>query len=313
MRKIFAIATALFTSVFLIESCSENRDFQKDDQTIKSVVFSVNDFQETDADAHPLTKTGIKDGGGFIWTENDTVGVYPNSGSQVYFAMESAAGADAAVFNGGGWAFKASAEYYSYYPFIGNIYLDRHKIPVSYAGQKQVSLSNSDHIGSFDYMYTPATTSQNGSLNFNYSHLSCIIRLTLTLPAGNYTKLAITAPSEAFVKSGWFDLQSDSPQIAATEYSRQLVTELEEINITEQTTFKVYVLSAPVRLNGVEVTVSVLNDQKKEFQCKKTPSKDYEAQSIYGLTCSSWTEVPQSMGMIIDGWDDGGSLGGDAE
>ncbi len=306
-----SVSSLALTALLGLAACNDGVQIGGAESSIDRVSFVVEDFREFDDG--PLTKTSILNGSEFVWAEGDTVGIYPTKGAQVYFAVEGGAGAKSAAFDGGGWEFKTSAVYYSYYPFIGNIYLDRHKIPVSYAGQKQTGTTGISHIGPYDYSYTPATSSSGGSLSFGYKHLGCIIRPTLMLPAGGYTKLAITAPSKVFVKSGWFDLQSSSPAIVASEYTDQLVIDLQDISSDGSTAFKVYMMSAPVSLKGTEITVSVLNDKKQELQCKKTPSADYEHSGIYGLGCSSWTEVEQSMGLILDAWEDGGFIGGDAE
>ena len=66
----------------------------------------------------------------FLWSANDTVGIFPNTGFQAPFAMDEGAGMQTATFNGGGWALKASSTYAAYYPF--NFYnRDMTKIPVS--------------------------------------------------------------------------------------------------------------------------------------------------------------------------------------
>lgn len=313
MDKTLLISGILLTTAFLLTDCNGGYPDPNEAADTNKITFTVGSYQEVGDDEDLPTRTSIQNVTEFVWAAGDTVGIYPNTGAQVYFAMEGGAGAKSAVFDGGGWALRQSSKYYSYYPFIGNIYLDRHKIPVSYTGQRQTGTTGIDHIGPYDYMYTPGSESDNGSLNFNYKHLGCILRPKLTLPAGKYIKLAITAPSNVFVKSGWFDLQSDSPAIIGTEYSNQIMIDLDGVSVDGSTTFLVYVMSAPVSLKDKKITVSVLNDQKKEFQCTKTPSSNYNAGAIGGLTCTKWTEVPQSMGMIIDGWGNGGDIGGDAE
>lgn len=304
-------------SALILFSCQKENGLGKESTMVDTVSFSIEDYRIGDNDEIGPTRTSFIDqesGGTFVWAANDTVGIYPATGAQIYFSIEGSGGESNADFDGGGWAFKTSAKYYSYYPFIGDIYLDRHKIPVSYVGQKQIGISTADHIGSFDYMYTPACSSSEGKLHFKYRHLGCIIRLYMTLPVGNYTKLAITAPSKAFVKTGWYDLQSDSPAINSKETADQLAIDLENVNVTDpKIPIYVYLLSAPVNLNGKEITVSILNDKKQELQCKKNISREYVAAMKYSLRCTDWTEVPQSMGMIIDGWGDGGNIGGDAE
>jgi len=279
---------------------------------VNTISFSIDSFSLAEDDG-PITKTSIVNSNQFIWAEGDTVGIYPNTGGQVYFAMESGAGASSAEFDGGGWDFKPTATYYSYYPFIGDIYLDRNKIPVSFVGQSQDGTSDISHIGNYDFMYTPGTSSESGVLNFSYHHMCCIIRPKVTLPAGIYTKLAITAPTAVFAKKGYFNLQASTPEIIPTELSNQIIIDLNNIVLASETTFQIYVLSAPVNLLGTEITVSVLDNQKKERQCAKTPSYEYTAGFIGGLTCSSWVEVPQNMGMIIEDWGNGGSIGGDAQ
>lgn len=313
MYRTLSISGILLTAAFLFTDCDGGCPEEIEAVETKTITFTVGSYQEYDDEECP-TRTSVQNGKEFVWAAGDTVGIYPNTGAQVYFAMEGGAGAKSAVFDGGGWALKQSSTYYSYYPFIGDIYLDRHRIPVSYTGQRQVGATGIEHIGPYDYMFAKGTATESGALNFEYKHLGCIIRPNLTnLPAGKYIKLAVTAPSNVFAKSGWFDLQSESPTIVGTEYTNQIVIDLDEVSVDGSTNVLVYVMSSPVRLKGTKITISVLNDRKKEFQCTKTPSADYNAGTIGGLTCKEWTEVPQSMGMIIDGWGDGGNIGGDAE
>ena len=280
--------------------------------TVRSITFTAHDFILSD-EGLPATKTSlVGNTASFVWSAADTAGVFPSTGGQVYFTMESGAGANSAPFNGGGWGLLSSEDYYSYYPFVGDIYLDRNKIPVSYLGQKQVGASSSDHIGQCDFMYSKGELSGQ-SLSFNYHHMSCIIRANVTLPAGTYTKLAVTAPTNVFVTKGWFNLMATTPTIVGVKYHTQLGIDLESVTSDGTTPFYVYIVSAPVNLQGVEITVSALDSERKEFQCKKTPSRSYDAGVIGGLTCNSWTEVPQSMGLILEEWGEGGRITGTAE
>jgi len=288
------------------EVCQNVENFE----TVKAIKYTIDKYLP--GDGTPQTKTTLDTDNNILWAAGDTVGIYPNQGSQIYFTIESG-GASYATFNGGGWAFKAGSTYSAYYPFIGNIYLDITKIPVSFTGQKQTGTAGVNHLGSHLFMYSEPSSVSSGVLNFQFKHLPCLIRVTATLPAGTYTKLAITAPSELFVKDGHYNLSAGKCSIAGDVYSKQIQIDLENITLTEQTQFKIYLTSAPVDLNGKEITVSVLNSQKKELQCKKTPSYTYTAGKIWGLTCNSWTEVPQSMGMIIENWGNGGTINGDAE
>lgn len=317
MSRVFSIVIVTVISVLLLGSCDKGDMSSKEESRVNSVSFLISKFDVIEDSETERTRTSFTESNSgitYCWSAKDTVGIYPTSGSQVYFAIEGTGGESKADFDGGGWAFKSASKYYSYYPFIGNIYLDRHKIPVSYDGQKQSGLSSKDHLGAYDFMYTPACSSEGGKLSFKYRHLGCIILCRLTLDEGNYTKLAITAPEEVFVKYGYFDLQSDSPSVIGKTYTNQLIIDLENVSITEPSSqVDVYLMSAPVNLKDTEITVSVLNDKRQELQCKKAPSKNYAPQTLYGLLCTSWIEAPQSMGMIIGDWDKGGNIGGDAQ
>lgn len=305
----------LAVCVVIFGGCDEGKFEEGISAEIETVSFKVENYRFVGEDPGESysTKTTIANDNEFIWTANDTVGIYPNTGSQVYFSMTEGAGAKSAKFDGGGWDFKPLSIYYSYYPFIGDIYLDKTNIPTSYSDQRQVGTTGIDHIGPYDNMYTPGTSADNSMLNFSYKHLNCIIRPNVTLPAGTYTKLAITAPSKVFAMKGHYDLTAETPAIIGDDYTDQITIDLENVVLTEQTTFKVYLVSAPVNLKGVEIIISVLDNQKKEYQCKKTPSAEYSAGIIGGLTCSSFTEVPQAMGLIIDDWGEGGQYSGGAE
>lgn len=312
MKNCILLSSVILAATFC--SCVKTQEISSSID-IHRVTFSIEPFRSIEEDGSLPTKTGIDDdSGAFSWAQGDTVGIYPDAGSQVYFTVAAGESAGSAEFDGGGWEFKTTSSYYSYYPFIGDIYLDRANIPVSYQGQRQTGAADFSYIGKYDYMYTAATHAESGNLHFVYRHLSCLIRLRLTPPAGTYTKLAITAPSQAFILNGHYDLTAAQPAIAGDTYGNQLAVDLESVTTTTaDQEFVVYLVSAPVNLQGVEITVSLLNSERKEYQCKKTPSYSYEAGNRYKLGCTSFMEVPQSMGLILEDWGDGGQIGGDAE
>ena len=300
-----------------ILSCSDSNSIITSDneskiETVSSVTYSIDKFSLIEDRPQIQTKVALESETNIIWNDGDTVGIYPNTGAQVYFSIESG-GAEYASFDGGGWSFKTGSTYSAYYPFIGDIYLDRECIPVCFSGQEQFTPNGTAHLGSHLFMYSEPTSVSEGNLNFSFKHLCCIIRATVTLPAGTYTKFAITAPTDVFVKKGSYNLAAGNCTIAGSEYTDQIQINLDNCAFENETQFKIYIAVAPVNLNGTEITVSVLDSQKKELQCKKTPSKAYSAGNIYGLSCSTWTEVPQSMGMIVKDWDDAGTISGDAQ
>ena len=81
-NSMFKAKQFLFTFLSLmLLSCSDNIS-----ENDRKIIFTVQDFLDNSDGL--LTRTSLIDGSRFIWSESDTVGIYPNTGSQVYFAME---------------------------------------------------------------------------------------------------------------------------------------------------------------------------------------------------------------------------------
>lgn len=272
----------LFLAVTLLFGAAACQIVETPGPSAKQVIsFSADSFI-LEEDSGIETKTSIQTGGKFVWSPGDTVGVYPSSGSQVYFVMTSEVEASSAEFDGGSWDFKPSAVYRSYYPLVGYFYLDATKIPVKYTGEKQVGNDNTKHIGPYDFMYTPATTAVDGRLSFHYSHLSAIIKPTVQLPAGHYTKLTFSLAEPLFVVKGYFDLTSDAPAIVGTEYADEVSMDL-DITLEGSETFTAYYVTAPLDMRGRTLTITITEESGTEFSYGYSPSKDYVAGTIYKL------------------------------
>ena len=285
MKYTFLLMAA---SIGLLAGCSElEQDIADvnsltDGDLVEKVIFEVLPIK--DGDNLETRASAVPNGGtvNFAWEVTDTVGIFPKKGSQVFFSMESGAGTSSANFDGGDWALKQGSLYISYYPLVGEFYLDRTKIPVSFAGQKQMGTSSPFH-GARYYLATNPASSENGVLRFSYSTLNTIINVNATLPAGTYTKMSLTTEEPLFVEEGTYSL--DDHVIVGTKFTSTLEIELEDVVLTEEGTIPIYIMSAPVDLKDKEVTVTVISSDGKTFGCVKTPSKAYGAGTRYGLTC----------------------------
>lgn len=302
MRRNFIVAVLLLSMM----SCEKRQDVSV--KHFNKVSFEVCRY---DIEEDCATKTSISGGTNFVWSAGDTVGIYPDSGGQVYFSMKDGAGAQYASFDGGGWEFKTGALYYGYYPFNADMYLDKTHIPVSYRYQRQEGINSTEHIGEKDFMYTAPTSSTNGSLDFSFNHLSCIIRPRLTLPAGIYTKLSIVIEEKLFAIEGYYSLESTSPAIVGTSFSNTIDLMLDNVTLTEQTQFLTYLMAAPVELTGEKVRIIVYNDAGKQYVYEKTPSFTYTAGKICGLTCTEYSS--SDVGGITIGGDDEAQMDNDIE
>ena len=286
MKRFYFLAA----SIGLLAACSgleqPEQDLLMDDgeNLVEKIVFDVlpiknDDDLETRASAVPNGSTV-----NFAWEVTDTVGIFPDKGSQAFFSMESGAGTSSANFDGGGWALKQGTTYISYYPLVGEFYLDRTKIPVSFAGQKQIGTSSPFH-GARYFLATEPTSSENGVLRFSYKTLNTIINVNATLPAGTYTKASLAVSEPLFVEEGTYSL--DEQTIVGKTYSNTLKIDLEDVTLTKQGVLPIYIMSAPVDLKNKEVTVMVISSDGKKYECVKTPSRAYEAGTRYGLTCDN--------------------------
>ncbi len=266
-----------------------NRDGHEriDPTLVQKILFSAADF-EMDT---PISRTDMAPGGGFLWSAGDTVGIYPDNGSQVFFVMTSGEEASSAVFDGGGWDFKTTADYRSYYPFIGDIYLDATIIPVNYLGQKQVGNKNTHHIGPWDYMYTPAVHANNGHLSFRYKHLSTILRTKITLPAGNYTSITLSLDEPLFVIKGSFDLTASTPAITGTEFSNTISLGL-DVAPGIDGDLEAYIMCAPFDGTGKTLIVTFMDDKGVSYVSSFSIPKAYNAGTGNTITLSSYNVGP---------------------
>ncbi|MCR5325632.1 MAG: leucine-rich repeat protein [Bacteroidales bacterium] len=249
------------------------------------LVFEADPFINGDADT--ATKTYVEPNSdyssyAFKWAERDTVGIYPDAGSQVYFTMAGGAGASTAEFDGGAWTCKEGHEYRSYFPFVGDYYLDATSIPVSFTGQKQVGNANSDHFQQYDYMYTPVVTKGNDNLTFSYHHLITAILPWVELPAGHYTGITLSLDEPLFVTEGHYDLTAASPAIVGTAFSSTLNVEL-DVTFTTHDILKVFIPLAPLDMSGKTLTITVTDEDNHTYEFTKNPSKAYVAGKIYRL------------------------------
>ena len=264
------------------------------------LVFEAAPF--TSGDVDPDTKTSVVPDDNyssytFLWSAKDTVGIYPDAGNQVFFAMSGGAGAGTAEFDGGAWTCKEGHEYRSYFPFVGDIYLDATKIPVSFTGQKQVGNANSDHFQKYDYMYTPAVTKGEGDLTFSYHHLITAVLPWVELPAGHYTGITLSLDEPLFVTEGEYDLTAASPAIDNKAYSNTMHVEL-DVTFTTPDILKVFIPLAPMNMSGKTLTVTVTDEEDRTYEYTYNPSKQYVAGKIYRLRSAvSFVGIPEAVDM----------------
>lgn len=274
-------------------SCSESQVVEEE---LSEVTFFTPGFCATYEDGMDITTKTQLLNNDIVWAEGDVVGIYPDQGGQVYFNLGSAAGTNFAEFDGGGWAFKKTSRYISYYPFIPETYLDRNNVPVSYLGQAQIGLMSNNStsptsLGKYDFMCTQYTEAENGSLNFRYERAGLYLYFNISGIDGTFKQLTITSSDKDFVTKGHVDLEAENFEIIPEETSKTMTVKLNDITIRSSEPAYIYMALAPTNLNGKTITVSLIDTQNKQYDCEKSITREYVRATKYGLGCNSWTYV----------------------
>jgi len=286
MKTFKSFSLIALAAILFVSSCQIDRTNTGADKDVSQVRFVVQDFVydgfpesvQTKVD-FTITSAGAK----FKWSANDTVGIYPSQGSQVYFCMNRGAGTSSAMFTGGGWALKGGYLYRSYYPFIGDMYLDATEIPVSYLGQKQTGNGGTSHIGPYDYMAASGTSSESGSLVFKYKSLESLIQFRLNTGAGTFSKITVGIDTAAFIHEGFYDLTKDDEVVVESgEYFKQIELALEDVTVAAgDSILTAYMMIAPADLAGHKLKITV--EGAGEPKVFNIPAKNFKPGYAYQI------------------------------
>ena len=266
-------------------------------KTLERISITGKDFQ---------TETGTRSsvvisnsGVNFLWEEGDVVGIFPNTGDQVSFAMDEGAGMQTATFNGGGWALKASSTYAAYYPH--NFYnRDLTAIPVSYEGQRQDGNASTAHLGAYDFMAASVTTPSNGAVAFDMQHMGALVMLQADLgEAKTLTNVALKASTPAFVEAGTIDLTAMDPHITSTASTNIHNIPLDNFTVAENETSTIYFMMAPANLEGETLEIT-LSDERGKYIKYEVAGKDFVAGTAYAYTLTEGEKFDTSITNAVD-------------
>ena len=259
MKAFFHFTVPLLALITMV-ACAELEVSEEANDSINNGILQELSITGKDYIFDGETRSSVtigEDGASFAWDEDDVIGIFPDKGDQVSFAMDEGAGTQTATFSGGGWALKSSSRYAAYYP---HVYENRDltAIPVNYLGQTQNGNANTDHIGAYDFMAASVTTPENGSVAFDMQHLGALVQLTITVPEpSTLTKVILTSSTE-FTEKGTIDLTANTPSIVAKTQSKKLEITLKDVTTTKDNeTITVYFMTAPVDLTEAGSTATI--------------------------------------------------------
>ncbi len=286
MKKFITKATALLPLLAVV-ACSEdalveNTPIANNDGTIKEISITGKDFQ---FEGETRSSVSISESGAsFLWDEDDVVGIFPNKGDQVSFAMDGGSGTQTATFSGGGWALKSSATYAAYYPHVYEN-RDMTKIPVSYVGQTQNGNANTDHIGAYDFMAASVATPSNGAVAFDMQHLGCLVQLKVKMPQPTILeKVELISSSIPFTTQGTVNLTAEEVEINWSQRSGAFEINLQNIETTtDDEEVTIYFMMAPANLIDKELFARITLYTGVSYHVEVV-GKNFEAGKIYAIT-----------------------------
>ena len=291
------LAEGMLLAALFVGCTAEVENPEVDITSIRCSISQIDveeDFATGILDTLSVTKATI-DGSSFLWSAGDRIGIIPNSGSQIYFAVSNGAGTSSASFDGGDWAMKSTGTFYAYYPLYPDIFLTKNHVPVSYTGQTQSGNNNTLHTGDYWTLFTGGTTAVGNTLNFSFNHMTSFFKTYVTVPAGTYTKITFTAPSDIFIEEGYFDLSAQTPAIVGTSMTDELTLNLENVTFAEETELSGYLVVAPVDIAGVPITVTVFKDGVATYEYTLAKANNMVASKTYAFRATALTQLASSV------------------
>ena len=260
LGRLFFVSIA----VLGLAACSSEMDVAGDAiGDVKRVSMNVADFEW--AEGEQTRTTAVNNGGSisFRWSAKDTVGIFPDKGDQVEFPIEAGAGTGTAVFNGGGWALKSQSTYVAYYPYS---FVNRtgKAIPMTYEGQTQVGNNNTDNLTKCDYIVSNLSTPESGEVNFQFKHMSALVRFMLTVPeAGSFVKFILSSESPIFPVEQTLNVQTNPATITNKRMSKEIYVCLSGISASAGSTIIVYMLLPSTDLTGKSFTATLASSTRR--------------------------------------------------
>ena len=287
MKYTISAYIGLAVIISMLTSCQDKQDYQMNEADyLRQIRMIASDFSYSDISTRTAFQITDK-GAEFSWSSNDTVGIFPETGAQAYFPMTQGAGTKNAIFTGGGWALKEASRYAAYYPFVGNYYLDRRRIPIQYAGQIQIGNASTSHLSQYDYMVASADAPINGNVDFRFEHLGCLVQLKLKCPhLKDLMDITFSSTDDDFVSAGYVDLLKDG-DVAVIEplyRTNSISLGLKEISAADENEMIVlYWMMAPIDLSGKTIRAK-MSDTSGRVQEFTLTGKNFCAGKAYSFS-----------------------------
>lgn len=257
--------------IALATSCSETDDNSwVNDEGHSFAKLSVEDFvwEEETRTSAVITPEGLQ----FSWCDNDTISIFPDQGSQVWFVANASDNAvTTATFDGGAWKLKKNHFFCAFYPFdYSNRYAN--SIKTDYSGQYQHGNNNINDACQKDYIYAPMTLATNDTTVFDFHHLGAFLLLELTMPdAGTYTSVSLFSPKPIFPIKQEIDLSGQEPVVHDKQLGTSISVSLQDMKtLTNGEKLTVALFLPPMDLTDTPIYLKAKNAKGKQFISQET-------------------------------------------
>lgn len=260
------------------------------DKEVTKLSANIGNFRseplEGPSEQAPHTRsTIIEDGNGdlqLVWSDKDTLGIFPTSGFQVPFPIASQAGTKNATFDGGGWGLLSNGTYSAYSPLIGDLYLKKTEIPLVLLTQVQNGNGSFEHLNKYDYMAAVnAMVNEGGGIDFNFEHLVAILHMQIRMPQAGTYKYVILETSDKFTTEAKLDLSDGT--VTMTKQSPIQAMKLENVVVEEVDGYNVldiYMSILPADLTG-KILYTKIYDENNNCYSTTMQAKNFVAGTIY--------------------------------
>lgn len=286
MKKTIILLSTIFCFIILM-SCSNEDKNMLQDNSAKEVKFTVANFLHDNIATRTFIKLpdNILGNTAFRWEDNDTIGIIPTIGSQIYFTVSRGAQTDEAGFDGGAWNMKTdnSIKYAAYYPFVHGHNLDRARMEVDYTGQNFEPCKDHEltSISKYDYMISqPRNTQGTRYILFEFKHINSLVEFQFSLPTGTKIKkidVSTQDKAKVFALRGSYDIDQaidGNININVDEQDKTNVFTVKTDNVEAiNDSISVFCMMPPTDLSGKKVVIDVTtaDDTKTTIECANKP------------------------------------------
>lgn len=267
MKHIYSLII-FAAGVFTLASCNNDKLFVQNNEVNSDEVIA--ELEVTADDFIPFTRTTISNTLAFAWAANDAIGVFPQKSqddptpaSQVQFSTLTG-GEVTSRFYGSGWGLMPERKYYAYFPYTASaadsIVTITFKTSVS-----QSSNNATTNLGANDVMYSSATPEPGNLANFQFHHLTGIMKFEIEVPNDaasiKFSKVIISCAEPVFMAKSSFVPTTDAPVLKAETLTDKLTVTTGFAPVEGK--LSIWLMTGPVDLTGKTLTVTVYDTDDK--------------------------------------------------